>query len=143
MEKVRLMPFLQKLTALLVSVLFASTVVGSELKPFTSDGCSGFPNGTWSNKNLWLDCCTAHDLAYWQGGTHQQRVDADIQLKQCVQDIGETAVSYLMLFGVSIGGSPIFPSSFRWGYGWPYQRFYQALTPQELEQVKQLLDSPH
>ena len=44
---------------------FLSVIARAEgLKPFTSDGCSSFPNGTLEYRELWLQCCTAHDLAY-------------------------------------------------------------------------------
>ena len=36
-----------------------------------------------------------------------------------------------MLGGVRVGGSPYWPTQFRWGYGWPYPRGYQALSPDE------------
>src|SRR5262245_15908951 len=31
--------------------------------PFTTDGCSTFPDGAWKS------CCVTHDYAYWCGGT--------------------------------------------------------------------------
>ena len=40
-----------------------------------------------------------------------------------------------MLAGVRVGGSPYFPTSFRWGYGWSYPRWYQALTDEEKMQI--------
>jgi hypothetical protein len=40
-----------------------------------------------------------------------------------------------MLLGVRIGGSPYFPSSFGWGYGWPLPRGYQHLSIKEKQQV--------
>jgi len=87
-----------------------------EIKPFTSDGCSRFPDGTFKHKALWLKCCTAHDYAYWKGGTYRQRLDADLELKNCVATVGEKEIAALMLAGVRVGGSPFFPTSFRWGY---------------------------
>lgn len=122
---------------LLIFLVFASSsATADKIKPFTTDGCSAFPDGTYQHKALWLKCCTAHDLAYWQGGTYDERVDADKALKQCVADIGEPNIAKLMLAGVRVGGSPYFPTSFRWGYGWPYPRFYKALTEEEKRQVE-------
>lgn len=95
-----------------------------ELKPFSSDGCSSFPDGTFEQQQLWLSCCTVHDRAYWQGGTYQQRLDADIALKTCVSEIGEPVIAELMLSGVRVGGSPFWPTEFRWGYGWRYPHGY-------------------
>ncbi len=105
------------------------------IKPFTSDGCSDFPNGTFEHKELWLSCCTDHDHSYWQGGTYEERLTADKQLEQCVSNVGEPLIAELMLAGVRVGGSPYFPTSFRWGYGWPYPRFYKALTTEEQKKI--------
>jgi hypothetical protein len=44
-----------------------------------------------------------------------------------------------MLAGVRVGGSPFWPTQFRWGYGWPYPHFYRELTEAEKAQVKQRL----
>jgi len=41
-----------------------------------------------------------------------------------------------MFTGVRVGGTPYLPTSFRWGYGWPYPRAYGELNTVELEQVK-------
>jgi hypothetical protein len=37
----------------------------------------------------------------------------------------------MMYDGTRLGGSPIFPMWYRWGYGWPYGRGYQVLTAEE------------
>lgn len=105
------------------------------LKPFKSDGCSAFPEGTFAQKELWLQCCTMHDFTYWQGGTWQQRVAADKALRRCVEKVGEEEIALLMLAGVRVGGSPFLPTEFRWGYGWPWPRPYGALTKEEQQQV--------
>jgi len=115
------------------------SVANAKLKPFSSDGCSSFPDGTIEHKNLWLSCCTAHDLAYWQGGTFKQREQADVDLKECVAKVGEKEIAVLMLAGVRVGGTPFLPTSFRWGYGWPYPKFYGELTEQERMQVESRL----
>jgi len=130
----------QLLTAVLLISLLAISgqAISSELKPFTSDGCSAFPDGTLADQALWLDCCTAHDLSYWRGGTYQQRLVADLALESCVASVGKPAIAALMLAGVRVGGSPYFPTRFRWGYGWPWPRGYGALSASELEQIQQL-----
>ncbi len=78
---------------------FTSVSANAEdiIKPFTSDGCSVFPDGTLAEKNLWLSCCTAHDFAYWQGGTYKQREKADEELRQCVAHVGKPLLAKLML----------------------------------------------
>lgn len=121
------------------SLLIVSAYVQADtLKPFTSDGCSAFPDGTIGQKNLWLACCQRHDFDYWQGGTYQQRLDSDQQLKQCVSEVGEPTIAALMLAGVRVGGTPYLPTTFRWGYGWSYPKLYGALSVEELAQVAKL-----
>lgn len=112
------------------------------IRPFTTDGCSQFPDGTHAHKNLWLRCCTEHDNKYWAGGTYDERANADLELRACVQSVGEPAIAELMLAGVRVGGSPWWSSAFRWGYGWPYTHGYKVLTPDELEQVRNQKEAP-
>lgn len=131
-----------KITTIVLGVCLVTLPVGfafgqDNLKPFTSDGCSAFPEGTWKQKQLWLKCCTAHDFAYWQGGTYKQRLAADEALKECVADVGEPEIALLMLAGVRVGGSPFFPTEFRWGYGWPYLKPYGELRDEEKAFVRQ------
>jgi hypothetical protein len=109
---------------------------GYTIEPFTTDGCSMFPNGTISHNSLWLDCCISHDFAYWQGGTYQQRLAADNRLRDCVAGTGASFTAEIMLEGVRIGGSPFFPTTYRWGYGWPWLRGYKQLSPSELKQIQ-------
>lgn len=118
-------------------VFFISLNVTAEnIKPFTSDGCSSFPDGTFEHNQLWLSCCTAHDYTYWQGGTYQERLVADKELQQCVAKVGEPHIANLMLADVRVGGSPYLPTTFRWGYGWSYSRWYKVLTDAEKKQIK-------
>ncbi|MEQ2355421.1 hypothetical protein [Pseudoalteromonas piscicida] len=125
-----------KKIVIIFSLLFASSHGSAdELKPFTSDGCSAFPDGTLAQNELWLSCCTAHDFAYWKGGTAIERENADIALQKCVAAVGQEEVATLMLAGVRLGGLPYLPTPFRWGYGWSYPRRYAELTAEEIEQV--------
>jgi len=121
------------------SVFFMAPLYATQpLEPFTSDGCSSFPDGTPTNQTLFLDCCTLHDFAYWQGGTVGQRLQADKAFAQCISELGQQALSEFMLLGVRVGGTPYLPTPFRWGYGWPYPKGYAPLAPEEVEQVKKL-----
>lgn len=127
-----------------IALTFLSACSDRSIKPFTSDGCSSFPDGTFTQQELWLQCCTAHDLTYWQGGTYAQRLEADNQLHQCVSHVGQKEIAKLMLLGVRVGGTPFLPTDFRWGYGWPYPRSYKTLTKSEQNQVdEQLKLTPH
>lgn len=120
--------------------LTANTAEQLPLKAFTSDGCSDFPDGTPAQKDLWLDCCLQHDFAYWLGGTAAERQAADAELQRCVAAVGQAEIAALMLAGVRVGGSPFWPTRYRWGYGWPYwngllPRGYRALTEEERAQA--------
>lgn len=131
-----MMMAMKKLVVIAVLALICNDTLGADLAPFTSDGCSSFPNGTPANQSLWLDCCLRHDIAYWKGGTYEERLDADLALEQCVAKAGEPEIAKLMLQGVRAGGNPFFLTPYRWGYGWPFGRGYQALTEEERGQVK-------
>lgn len=117
-------------------ILFSHPGYVGELKSFTSDGCSSFPDGTVEQNTLWSQCCLEHDKAYWQGGSYSAREEADFKLHSCVAKVGEPAVAVLMLAGVRVGGTPLFPTQFRWGYGWPYFRWYKMLTVSEIDEVR-------
>jgi hypothetical protein len=126
-----------------IGLLFAFALSGCPssggIKPFTTDGCSMFPEGTEKQKDLWLTCCINHDLDYWKGGTSEERLRADQELKACVAQTGEPEIARLMHAGVRVGGTPYVPTKFRWGYGWPWFRGYRELSDVEWEQVKQRL----
>lgn len=107
--------------------------------PFASDGCSMFPNHSPIGKADWCICCVAHDLAYWRGGTADERERADEELERCVRAASDDAtLATTMHAGVRAGGLPYFPTGYRWGYGWPYGRGYAPLTPDEEEQAGRL-----
>ena len=111
-----------------------------QLADFTSDGCSLFLNGTFEDPELWKECCHKHDLAYWRGGTEDERNQADLAFKQCVlKKTGNADLAEIMYQAVRVGGSPHFPTWYRWGYGWPVGRGYQKLSEEELLLVDQKL----
>lgn len=110
------------------------------LKDFTSDGCSLFPDRSLINSKDWCECCFQHDIAYWQGGTEAQRLEADEKLRACVlAKTGDPILADAMFNGVRFGGSPWFYNWYRWGYGWSYERKYQALTLEEQRLVSDKL----
>ncbi|MEN7341789.1 MAG: hypothetical protein AAAFM81_02565 [Pseudomonadota bacterium] len=125
-----------------VALLIALTSCRSEpaLKPFSSDGCSLFPDASPLSQKDWCACCFEHDIAYWKGGTREEREAADLALKDCVaKRTGNQALAGTMYEGVRAGGSPYFYNWYRWGYGWPYARKYQALTDAEQQEAARLL----
>lgn len=86
--------------------------------PFTTDGCSMWPNGTWT------ECCVAHDIAYWCGGSSEEREHADEALRQCVAEKRSSTMATMMHVGVRVGGIPWQPFPWRWAYGWSGIRGY-------------------
>lgn len=50
---------------LIANVGLLPVASADEIRPFTSDGCSVFPDGTYAHRDLWLGCCHAHDLSYY------------------------------------------------------------------------------
>ena len=90
--------------------------------PFTTDGCSMWPNDGW------VDCCVEHDIAYWCGGTCEDREHADAALRDCVAKDHGAALAWMMYWGVRAGGVPWQPFPWRWAYGWECCHGYDA-TP--------------
>ena len=90
-----------------------------------------FPRRATGHPNLWCDCCVAHDLSYWKGGTWEQREAADAKLSECVAEKGRAVTGIVMKLGVRVGGTPYLPASYRWAYGWPFLRGYAPLTLEE------------
>jgi len=116
-------------------------VAEGRIKPFSSDGCSLFPDGTIDDRTKWCDCCLSHDIAYWQGGTEEVREKADEELRNCVfSRTNDKALAETMYLGVRAGGHPAFPTGYRWAYGWSYGRGYQVLTAAEQQQARKELN---
>jgi len=136
---------IEKLLHILLLALLLTTApaFGADtIRPFSSDGCSLFPDGTLNDRNKWCDCCFQHDLGYWRGGSEKERRAADAALKACVQNrTGDESLAETMYLGVRTGGHPAFPTWYRWGYGWKYGRGYQPLSAEEKTQVKRRLSA--
>jgi hypothetical protein len=130
----------KSISSFILLLFIPCIAVGGDLKPFTTDACSSFPNGNIEHQSLWASCCVRHDLAYWKGGTYEERLEADNNLAACVSQVGEPEIAALMLAGVRVGGSPYYPTPYRWGYGWPYPRGYGALSKEEKQEVREKLD---
>jgi hypothetical protein len=130
--RVRWRSQLLALVAPLVLAGCASVAAPTSIAPFSTDGCSLFPDRSPAMQADWCDCCLAHDLAYWRGGPEEARLQADLALKTCVeQRTGNPGLAQTMFLGVRAGGGPLVRTPFRWGYGWPYGRGYRGLTQAE------------
>jgi len=88
-------------------------------------------------KDLWLNCCEAHDRRYWTGGTQAQRLGADLDMRACIAATGQPRLVDWMLKGTRVGGGPYVPAGFRWGYGWNYLRGYEPLTSAEEKMIEE------
>jgi hypothetical protein len=72
----------------------------------------------------WNDLCVEHDRAYWAGGSANDRRRADRKLMAGVVENGHPIFAFLMWCAVRIGGYPLSPTSWRWGYGFRWPRGY-------------------
>lgn len=129
-----------RLLPLLLLLTFAACASQKRPRPFTTDGCSLFPDGTAEHKDLWLRCCVKHDEKYWRGGTKAERLQADLELRDCVAAVGQPKIAARMLTGVRAGGTPYLPTDFRWGYAWPYLRGYKRLTDDDKKRLEESSD---
>lgn len=127
---------MKKLIALFILLGAMSFAQANELHDFTSDGCSKSPDGVpMYEPEVFLDCCIKHDVAYWQGGTAIDRLHADQDLRSCIEERGYPEVAKTYYYAVRFGGSPLFNTSYRWGYGWKQDRGYAPLSREEWHQV--------
>jgi hypothetical protein len=119
---------------------FSSHDTNLKLRPFTTDGCTGFFNGTQKDPNLWLHCCIEHDIYLWAGGTKNSRYKADQRLKNCVEATGEKWIANLMYIAVRLGSySPIKLKTKKWGNGWNPERPNTPLTIDEILLIEEEL----
>jgi hypothetical protein len=81
-------------------------------KTFVTDGCSAWPDDGWADP-----CCVDHDIRYWCGGSARERRAADGEFRRCIREREPGWLAGLMWFGVRLGGHPVFPTHYRWGYG--------------------------
>ena len=111
----------------------SSGVGATPLVAFTTDGCSLFPDGTAAEPQRWQACCVRHDEAYYLGGTRSERAAADLALRDCVAKVCSSRVGELMWSGVTLGGSPVFATPWRWGYAWSGSGMadYREVSPDE------------
>ena len=120
--------------AILLYCIICGCSKSSSIRDFKSDGCSLFPDRSLISQEDWCECCFEHDIAYWMGGTEEERLAADLALRECIlEKTGNQELAELMYAGVRFGGSPYFYNWYRWGYGWSYDRKYAPLSENERE----------
>jgi hypothetical protein len=126
------MPELRGLARWVLPLLLSACSSALAMEPFTTDGCSMFPDRALIGNADWCRCCLAHDLAYWRGGTDEERLNADRELQKCVREAtGNAVLADAMFAGVRTGGGPYFVTPYRWGYGWKFGRLYTPLSDAE------------
>ncbi len=110
-------------TAEVRALAVRTTLAGGKAIPpgdFVFDGCTLFPE-----RLLGLDltrACLEHDIAYWAGGTTEERRAADIVFKAAVAEAGRagTILAPLAYTGVHLFGDTWLTKIFdaNWGFGW-------------------------
>lgn len=114
-------------------------------EPFLTDYCTGYPEGTLEHPHLWKHCCLEHDLYFWAGGSHEDRKDSDLLLRECIQDTGEEFQAKLIYWAVTAGAySPIKFSNKKWNYGWSDRHQHRKLSLQDIDKIeKEILKSQY
>lgn len=122
--------------ALIFILLTSLWVHASEIRPFESDGCTMSPDGTFRERTKWRDCCIAHDLRLWGGGTKEERVEADLTLRQCMETKAGPRIAKIFWLAVKMGShSPIKLPNKQWGNAWYQNSGYRSLAPEEIDRL--------
>lgn len=123
------------LSAILIYFSFSFAYAG-QLKPFESDACTMFSNGTVTQPKLWEHCCFEHDLRYWFGGSKSDVDASDLELRSCVKKVAGQRWANLIYNGVRTGHSSPVKSKYAWSWGWDPSRDLNPLSNEEIEYVK-------
>lgn len=92
----------------------------TEIHPFTTDGCSMWPDGSWR------ECCIEHDIQYWCASSDPSRKQADRRLRQCAREKSNGVNAFLIWLGTRLGGPHWLPFPWRWGYGYSWLQLPKA-----------------
>lgn len=91
------------------------------VNPFTFDGCTLFPDRFLDSS--FKEACLKHDIAYWYGGSKEERKEADLQLKEEVSEAGFSGaiLQYPIYWGVRVFGDSFIARHFNahWEFGNP------------------------
>jgi hypothetical protein len=80
--------------------------------PTKSDGCTLAPDGWWRS------ACVAHDEKYFYGGSSEDRLRADRELRDAMIRLGAPKlVAHIYYYGVRAGGAAGTGLPWRWGFG--------------------------
>lgn len=122
---------------ILMTLMMCSAWGSDKLIPLETDFCTNFPEGTKENPTQWKHCCMIHDMYFWAGGTKDDRLNADLELRACIADTGAKRIAELMFYSVRLGSySPIKYSKKKWNHGWEGRKDFQRLTSGDIDQIK-------
>lgn len=107
----------------------------NSLKPFRTDGCTMFVDGTPSKPALWRNCCVEHDIRYWFGGDQSDMDEADRRLRACVKGVAGTTWAKMIYLGVRTGHFSPVKNKTHWGWGWTLSRENSSLLLPEREYI--------
>ena len=118
-------------------LLISSFAWADDVRPFKTDFCTNFAEGTRDEPALWKHCCLVHDMFFWAGGSKADRDIADLDLRSCITKTGATQIANLMYLGVRAGSlSPIKYPDKQWNNGWKERPTFQALTSKDIDKVE-------
>ncbi|WP_408097820.1 hypothetical protein ACJVC5_02590 [Peredibacter sp. HCB2-198] len=118
-------------------LMISSFAWADNVRPFKTDFCTNFPEGTKEEPALWKHCCLTHDMFFWAGGSKRDRDVADLDLKSCIAKTGATQIAELMYLGVRAGSlSPIKYPDKKWNNGWRDRPDFQGLTSGDITQIE-------
>lgn len=123
---------LKLITALFVMTFVPSLKAELSLKPFKTDGCTLFIDGTNKAPGLWRHCCVEHDLRYWFGGSKEDMDATDVRLKSCVEKVAGSTWANIIYTGVRTGHHSPIKNKTQWNWGWSKKRNYQTLSKEEI-----------
>lgn len=125
-----------RLSSILFSLLLSPVLMAeATLRPFETDACTMFADGTRKSPELWKHCCSEHDLRYWFGGNQQDMDVADSRLKDCVAKVAGNGTARLMYMGVRLGHYSPIKNKYKWSWGWTTPRNSEALSKEEASLV--------
>lgn len=130
------------LTFAVLFMSFSSFSGEEKITTFETDYCTNYPEGTKEKPDLWKHCCLIHDMYFWAGGNKQNRYDADLELRTCIEQTGEMKTARLMYYAVRAGSySPIKYPKRKWNNGWQDRLTYISLTKEDINQVEAEIQS--
>jgi len=127
---------------LIFLILLTNHALSNELKPFITDYCTMFVDGTPTNPNLWKHCCIEHDIHYWYGGSLKDQDITDLKLKSCVEAAAGTYWADIIYLGVRAGHYSPVKNVHKWSWGWEQQRKKIEISDKEklyvIEEIRKL-----